>query len=96
MLCVAFATLRRMILLISPTRGRANVSMADKVVVAIRKHVTSAPLFGQRHAEDFQLSRFFPWQAPLRGQTILLVLLFLANLIPLVGFYTPSPADKNL
>ena len=85
-LVVLVATARNVVLTLAGRRGIPR----GRIVDAFQTHVSHAPLFKHRHATVYRLAGdVVTVQAPLRGETVLLVGLLLANVVPLVAFYTP-------
>lgn len=76
-------------------QNRSYRSSSSPTTRKIRKHISQAPLFGYRHNTVYRLaSDFLTVQAPLRGEALLLACLCLANLIPLVAFYSPYTTNN--
>jgi hypothetical protein len=68
----------------------------NRFAFAFRRYISEAPLFRSRHAVVYKVlgTSFFTMQAPLRGETLLLVALFIANLVPMVAFYSPYTSNN--
>lgn len=91
-LVVLVATARNVVLTLA---GRRGLPSSHRFVDAFQTHVSRAPLFKHRHATVYRLAGdVVTLQAPLRGETVLLVGLLLANVVPLVAFYTPYTAHN--